>query len=133
MICIINSTNGIYIFTIVLNNYQFAFIISGELEHTLSISQPTILFRSSMNKNIEKLNKSTSTIQHIISLDHDEGTPTTTLLYEDLIKPTPPKFQVVHRDPDSIAAILYSSGTTGLPKGVAMTNQNWVFMLKLQG
>lgn len=109
------------------------FTISGELEHTYGISQPAILFCSSMNKNIEKLTKSTSTIQHIVSFDHDEGTPTTTLLYENLIKPTQAKLQVVHKDPDSIAAVLYSSGTTGLPKGVAITNKNMTFMLKLLG
>ncbi|KAK7603657.1 hypothetical protein V9T40_003656 [Parthenolecanium corni] len=103
----------------------------GELENSLGISQPSILFCSSVDEKIEKLIKSTSTIQQIISFDHEEGTPATTLLFENFIKPTQAKLQVVHKDPESIAAILYSSGTTGFPKGVAITNKNIIYMLKL--
>ena len=42
----------------------------------------------------------------------------------DLLAGGSDKFESVQRGPDDIAALLYSSGTTGFPKGVSLTQHN---------
>jgi long-chain acyl-CoA synthetase len=44
--------------------------------------------------------------------------------FEDLLSSVEPDFDVVERDPSDTAVILYTSGTTGTPKGAELTHEN---------
>jgi acyl-CoA synthetase (AMP-forming)/AMP-acid ligase II len=74
-----------------------------------------------------------SEVEHVITLNEWSGSstpdPTTTtagnMAFSDLLaRPgTPPAVTI---DPDGVVALPYSSGTTGLPKGVMLTHRNLV-------
>ncbi|MBI4693037.1 MAG: AMP-binding protein [Gammaproteobacteria bacterium] len=58
-------------------------------------------------------------IAHRLTLDETgQGT------LSELVSSAAPDFEVVPRAPDELAALLYSSGTTGKPKGIEITHRN---------
>ena len=60
----------------------------------------------------------------VINTIISEGDSTGLIALEDWLAKGSPAFRAVDMDADEIAAILYSSGTTGFPKGVMLTHGN---------
>ena len=61
----------------------------------------------------------------MIVVNGDEGN--NIINYENWVKKYPNSFDAIPVDSDDLAAILYTSGTTGHPKGVMLTHKNlWV-------
>jgi long-chain acyl-CoA synthetase len=46
--------------------------------------------------------------------------------FEELLEGVEPQFEVLERDPSDTAVILYTSGTTGTPKGAELTHENLI-------
>jgi long-chain acyl-CoA synthetase len=46
--------------------------------------------------------------------------------FENVLAAVEPRFEVVDREADEVAVILYTSGTTGTPKGASLTHSNLV-------
>ncbi|MFQ5996644.1 MAG: AMP-binding protein, partial [Dehalococcoidales bacterium] len=62
-------------------------------------------------------------MKNFISIGQGTGQ---TLSYEDLLSSYPATEPVVSVDENDLATLYYTSGTTGLPKGIMMTHRNLV-------
>lgn len=101
----------------------------GELEHTLGITKPYIVFvNSHVSEQLRRIKPSCATFKFVIQLDSQPGN-SSSLNYNDILK-NPGKKDAVFPEysSDYPAIILFSSGSTGLPKGVMLSNTSLVFL-----
>ena len=63
-------------------------------------------------------------VKHVIVVGGEDGERT--LSYQRLLEESSPRFEMVEKDPDDVAVLMYTSGTTGRPKGVMLTHRNLI-------
>lgn len=97
-----------------------------EIAAVLSDAEPSVLLVQEQFVDVaKKIAGGIPSIKTLIYFGSPEGRPEGWYDYEELIRHSPPSEVTVEVFEDDIAMLMYTSGTTGLPKGVMQTHGNF--------
>lgn len=102
-----------------------------QIEYTLNHAEAdVVLIHTDFLPLLEAIKDRLTTIKKIVVLSDDDKIPENTLSidaeYEDMLKAAPAQYNFPELDEDTIATIFYTTGTTGLPKGVYFSHRQLV-------
>lgn len=105
------------------------------MTHTTDLSHPKIIFASpTVIDTLVAVAKKTKFIKHVVvfsSKSNDTNVTPYNVFLRQSIPMTPSQFRCQSVNPsENICLIMYSSGTTGLPKGVELTQANTMCILQ---
>ena len=102
-------------------NFRLA---ADEMDYVLNDSGARVLFvGAELKPSIDKIREKLPNVEKVIEVTPDGGDGDE---YEALLAGATPVDRSSDVDPDDVCIIMYSSGTTGRPKGVALTQANLI-------
>ncbi|SHH63700.1 Acyl-CoA synthetase (AMP-forming)/AMP-acid ligase II [Jatrophihabitans endophyticus] len=102
-------------------NFRLA---GAEVDHAVNDSGATVLVvGTELVPLVESIRDRLPAVEHVVAVSPDGADGDA---YEALLAAAEPREPSAEVEPDDVALIMYSSGTTGLPKGVMLTHRNLV-------
>jgi long-chain acyl-CoA synthetase len=103
-----------------------ALLDTNELSYILKNSEAKALITTPelYDRAKDAVRRSGGTVRHVIVIGGTEQLPDDALSFDRLVAESEPMAEPVDRDAADLAVILYTSGTTGNPKGVMQTHGN---------
>ncbi len=97
----------------------------NEMAGVLSDATPVALLVDHQYINtVEQIKSAITFVRHFIFIGPNEEKPESWLDYEELMKTASPNEMNIDVLENDIATLMYTSGTTGMPKGVMQTHEN---------
>ena len=90
-------------------------------ESSITLTQPDLL------ENVQAIRPECPSLKELVLVRSDDG-PEDVLLFNELVGAQSNELKGTDINPSDEAAIMYTSGTTSLPKGVLVTHANYVFL-----
>ena len=105
-------------------NFRLA---SDEMDYVLNDSGAKVLIvGADLKPSIEKIRDKLPNVEHVIEVTPVGGGEMDGDEYEAMLAAATPASRSADVEPDDVCIIMYSSGTTGRPKGVALTQANLI-------
>lgn len=100
---------------------------ADQVEYIINHAEPKIILTGDQEQyeTCYKLLAKTSGVELIISAKKNFTLNDSSLFLSDFIEKTSDKFKIVERSDEDLATIIYTSGTSGIPKGVMLTHGNF--------
>lgn len=96
-----------------------------EVAHIIRDCDAAVVFaEESWTERLSAIQSEIPSVRHVIGFDFSPPGSNTVLPYEDLLAGGSPDPDLPVPAPDDVAALLYTSGTTGMPKGAALTHRS---------
>lgn len=100
---------------------------ADQVEYIINHAEPKIILTGDKDQyeTCHQLLAKTSGVELIIAAKKNFTLNENSVFLSDFIEKTSDKFKVVERSDEDLATIIYTSGTSGIPKGVMLTHGNF--------
>lgn len=104
-------------------------VLLGSPDHVYMMNEAecgTLIYHASMRERVEQMMPSLATVRRFICAGPADDLPAGHLHLDDLLAPPRPAPVQVPVEPEDIAGIYFTGGTTGKPKGVMLSHRAWI-------
>jgi acyl-CoA synthetase (AMP-forming)/AMP-acid ligase II len=92
----------------------------------------TLIYHQSMSERVRGMIPGLETVSRFICVGESAESDSGHLLLDELIAGAPPEPVPVDIDPEDLAGIYFTGGTTGRPKGVMLSHRSWIYTYTMQ-